>query len=165
MTPSLVFAASLDGSSVAVNCYLRLFANLEGDLDGCLWLAGRGGGKFHGAQELASDGRLGEGGRFGGKFGVCCWEGGGVGQVWTFITRRLQMLQFLRNTKQLRSPLLICRSLVCDRLVLGWCPATRQWSCCLHHRGSNSYERQISQASWPLEGFTDRGLGGDGGHS
>ena len=36
VTPSLVFAASLDGSSPAANCYLRLFANLEGDLDGGL---------------------------------------------------------------------------------------------------------------------------------
>ena len=31
-------------------------ANLEGDLDDCLWLAGRGGGKFQGDQVLAPDG-------------------------------------------------------------------------------------------------------------
>ena len=76
--------------------------------------AGRGGGKFQG----------GGGGKWGGAV--------------TFITPGLLHLVHIRyNTKQLRSPCLIWRSLVSDLLVLGWCPDTRQWFCCLHHLGSN----------------------------
>ena len=35
---------------------MMMEANLEEDLDDCLWLAGRGGRKFQGDQVLASDG-------------------------------------------------------------------------------------------------------------